>query len=160
MKTLFFIILLSVNLFATQTEQSLLDTISQHAIQIGNGEVRNVHVFVDPECPYSREYMQKITKKGNIDKDNSYYIYLYRLPKLDSEESIQYIYQAKDAKRTLIEVMVNEQDLEEDFSFNFDVSEETLGIISEVALVAKKLEVNRRPQIFTFPVIFEQKVKK
>lgn len=155
MKNLLFLILLSVNLFGTQTQQSLLDTISQYAVKIGNGKIRNIYVFVDPECPYSREYMQKITNKDNLDKDNSYYIYLYRLPKLDSDESIQYIYQAKDVKRALIVIMVDEQDLEEDLLFEFEVREETLGIISEVAQVAKKLKVDRRPQIFTFPVGFE-----
>ncbi|MEA3370154.1 MAG: hypothetical protein U9Q40_02315 [Campylobacterota bacterium] len=148
MKALFFAILLSLNLFATQAQQSLLDTISQYAIQIGNGELRNIHVFVDPECPFSRAYIQKITEEDN--RENSYYFYLYRLDILDSEMTIQYIYQSKDAKRALIEVMVVEQDLEEDLLFNFEVREETLEIVNKVAQVAKKLEVDRRPHIFTF----------
>lgn len=160
MKTLLFMILLSLNLLAAQIEQSLLNTISQYAIQIGNGNANNRHVFVDPECPFSREYIQKITEMEDLDKDNSYYIYLYRLPKLDSDELIQYIYQSKDRIRTLKDIMVDEEDLEEDVLFNFEVTEETLAIINEVASVAKKLKVNRRPQIFTFAVVFEQKVKK
>ncbi len=143
-------ILLSLNLLATQIQQSLLDTISQYAIQIGNTNTNNVHVFVDPKCPFSRDYIQKISKMENLDKDNSYYIYLYRLPKLDSDELIQYIYQSKERISTLKEIMVDEQDLEEDILFNFEVSEETMAIINKIALVAKKLKVDRRPQIFTF----------
>ncbi len=46
--------------------------------------------------------------------------------------------------------MVDEEDLEEDLLFNFEVNKETLGIINKVALVAKKLKVDRRPDIFTF----------
>ena len=147
MKNLFLILLLSISLLATQKQQNLFDSISQHAIRIGNGKLSREYVFIDPMCKHSIKYIKLIMEDETLQKNNSYYIFLYRLPKFDSDELIQYIYQSKNIKSALREIMVEEAEVD---LFDLEPSDETLKIIDEIAIVGKKLKVDHRPQMFTF----------
>ena len=148
MKNFFFIILLCISSFAAEKPQILLDSISQHAIRIGNGNSYNVYVFVDPMCIHSQIYIDEITEKKELHKDNSYYIFLYRLDKFDSTELIEFIYQAKNPKLALEDIMIRDKEVD---TFDLSVSKKTLKIIEEVALVGQKLEAEHRPFIIKLP---------
>lgn len=147
MKTLFLIILLSINVFGSEKVRVLLESISEYAIRIGDGNLSTEYVFIDPMCRHSKKYIKIILQEKSLHEENSYYIFLYRLPKFDSDELIQYIYQSKDSKLALQEVMVDEKEID---LFDFEVTEETLKVINKIALIGKKLKVDHRPQMFTF----------
>lgn len=148
MKNLFLILLLCISTLSAEKSQVLLDSISQHAIRIGNGNISNVYVFVDPMCMYSQLYIDKITQNRELHKDNSYYIFLYRLDRFDSTELIQFIYQAKNPKLALEDIMIRDKEVD---TFDLNPSEKTLKIIEEVASVGKEMKVESRPFIIKLP---------
>ncbi|MDP2893736.1 MAG: hypothetical protein Q8N78_05145 [Sulfurimonas sp.] len=148
------ILLLSVfTLFGSETistEQKtkvLLESISKHAIKFGSGNVSDVYVFLDPLCKYSRELMKKIESNKMLQLTNSYYIMLYRLPRIESEKIIQYIYESDNQKQTLIDIMVDEEivDLE-----NFKAKENTIKALQEITEVAKNFDMTQRPYMISF----------
>jgi len=147
MKNLLLILLLSITLLTAEELESILDSISQHAIRIGDGRVSREYVFIDPMCKHSKKYIKVIMEDESLQKENSYYIFLYRLEKFDSDELIQYMYQSENKKLALKEVMVAEKEVD---LFDLEPSENTLKIIDEIAVVGKTLKVDHRPQMFTF----------
>ena len=149
MKTLFFILLLSIHIFAVENRQKLLDSISQYAILIGDGNRSNIYVFVDPMCIHSQLYIEEIIENKKLHENSSYYLFLYRLPKFDSEELIQFIYQSKNPKLALKEIMIEDKEVD---TFYLTATDKTLKMIEEIALVGKKLEAEHRPFIVKLPV--------
>jgi len=149
MKALFFILLLSLSLFGSQKEEVLLKSISEYAIRIGTGNVSREYVFLDPLCPHSKKYITMICEDEELQEENSYFVFLYRLPKFDSDALIEYIYQAKDKRSALTQIMIDKKNMDEEL-FDFEVTKKTLNLVNKIALVAKKLKVDRRPQMFTF----------
>ena len=148
MKNLFLIILLSITLLSVEKPQSILDSISQHAIRIGDGKTSNMYVFIDPLCRHSKKYIKDITLDEELQKKNSYYIFLYRLPKFESEKLIQYIYQSEDPKEGLEDIIVYEDEIDLD---EFQVSKKTLKIINQVAFIGKVFKIDRRPYVIKLP---------
>lgn len=153
MKFLSLIFLLFVNIFAAdvvdiaQKPKADLESIEHHAIRFGTGEMSKVYVFVDPLCKYSKALMKKIDENKMLQLTNSYYIFLYRLPRLDSEQTMQYILEAKDKKEALIEVMIDEEII--DVS-NFVPKAKTVQILKEIAKVAATLDMTQRPYMISF----------
>jgi hypothetical protein len=146
MKVFGLILLFLLNLFAAQDYQKLLDSISEHAIQIGNGPNR-IYAFVDPLCSKSRSFIDLINERKDLQKSTSYYIFLYRLPKFDSDEYIQYIYQSSKTLDALKTIMIYEDYDEMD---DFKVSQETLDKTDKIAKVAKELKMKRRPYLLIY----------
>jgi len=153
MKFLTLIFLLFINIFGaqlidiTQKPKAALETIEHHAIKFGTGETSKVYVFIDPLCQYSKALVKKIDENKMLQLTNSYYILLYRLPRLDSEQTMQYILEAKDPKETLREVMIDEEII--DVS-NFHAKHETIKAIKEIAEVAATLDMTQRPYMISF----------
>jgi thioredoxin-related protein len=114
-KYLFLLLSVFFNLFSaelidvTQKPKAALESISKHAIKIGSGDASDIYVFIDPLCKYSRELMKKIEANKMLQLTNSYYIMLYRLPRLYSEKTMQYINESKNQKQALKEIMVEEE---------------------------------------------------
>ena len=145
MKALFLIMLLSLSSFSSEKIPFLLDSISEHAIRIGNGDSsNNIYVFIDPMCPHSQDYISRISLDENLQKKYTYYIFLYRLQRFESDELIQFIYQSKDIKVSFEDVMIYGEDVDSD---DFEVKESTLKTIQKISSVGEKLEINRRPYI-------------
>ena len=118
----------------------LLETVKEHAIVFGEG-AQEVHVFIDPYCPFAREYLTLLLNKSEQNfKENTYYFYLYKLKQKDSKEAIQTILSAEDKREILIEIMVNDD-------FFIDENLDVEAKIREIADVAKKIGVNKRPYI-------------
>lgn len=146
MRIFLFIFLLFSNLLALENRQSLMDSISQHAIKIGTGENRT-YTFIDPLCPKSQAFIELISTRQDLQKETSYYVFLYQLAKFDSRELIVYIYQSEDPLTALKEVMIYKdyEDIEV-----YETKEKTLQIINDITKVAKKMNIKRRPYLLIF----------
>lgn len=131
----------------SQKPKVLLESISKHAIKFGNGGTSDVYVFIDPLCKYSRELIKKIESNKMLQLTNSYYIMLYRLPRLESEKIMQYIHESDNPKQTLVDIMVDEEviDLE-----NFKAKENTIKALQEITEVAKTFDMTQRPYMISF----------
>ena len=153
MKLLSILFFLIFNLMSAETvsvsqkPKAALESISKHAIKFGSGEESEVYVFVDPLCPYSRNLIKKIDEDRMLQLSNTYYIFLYRLPRLDSEKTMQYIYESSDPKETLIEIMVYEYEV--DLS-DFQARKTTIDALGEIAEVAATLNMTKRPYMISF----------
>lgn len=153
MKLLYILLILSFSVFAAEKAsfndkpQIMLESISKNAIRFGTGTSGNVYVFVDPLCKYSRALMTKINENKMLQLEKSYYIFLYKLPKLDSEKLIQYILQSTDSHFALVDVMINENVINLD---NFKANEKTLKAVKEISEVAEKLDMKLRPYMISF----------
>ena len=124
----------------------MMASISEHSIRIGNGEDR-VYVFIDPLCMRSAEYIKLISQDKEIQKKKSFYIFLYRIKRLNSEKTIQYIYQDENPKSILEDIMIYNDDVD---LKGFEVEEETLKIIEKINKVAQTLKIRQRPYLLSF----------
>ncbi|QOY53218.1 thioredoxin fold domain-containing protein [Candidatus Sulfurimonas baltica] len=147
MKLISIILFLCLNVFAIEKPHDLLDSISDHAIRIGNGNSNKIYIFVDPMCPYSKKLITKISEDKMLQLMNSYYIFLYRLPKFESDKLTQHIYQSDDKKACLENVMVNNKQINLD---NIQISTDKQKIIDKIATVGKKLNMVHRPYMMVF----------
>ncbi len=153
MKFLSILFLLVFNLFGAETmdvsqkPKADLESVAKHAIKFGTGNASDVYVFIDPLCKYSRELMKKIEANKMLQLSNTYYIFLYRLPRLESEKIMQYILESADPKATLIEIMIDEETVE---LKNFEAKESTVKALQEIASVAATLDMTQRPYMISF----------
>lgn len=153
MRVFFIISLVVFNLFATQNTKLsqepkvMLESVREHAIKIGDGNAKVVYIFVDPMCKFSKKIIKTINDNKMLQLTNTYYIFLYRLPRLDSEKLIQYVYQSNDQKTTLLEVMVDEEVIDLD---DFQVTDKTIRAIQTISDIAKKLDMTVRPYMISF----------
>lgn len=119
----------------------ILDTIRHHAITFGEGK-KEVHVFVDPMCPLSKEYMRWVTSNDKLLKRYRYFVYMYKLKKYDSLNLMRYIY-TQDYRFTILkEVMVNDTLPDIDPK---GLSKEADIKIREIAKAAETIDVYKRP---------------
>lgn len=131
----------------TQKPKEDLESIARHAIKFGSGKESDIYVFVDPLCKYSRSLMKKIDENKILQLSSTYHILLYRLPRLDSEKTMQYIYESADPKETLTEIMIYEEEV--DLS-NFKAKQSTIDALNKIAKVAATLDMTKRPYMITF----------
>jgi len=152
-KTISILFLLILNLWAAEIASVLqkpkadLESISKHAIKFGSGEDSDVYVFVDPLCKHSRNLVKKIDENKMLQISSTYYVFLYRLPRYDSDKTMQYIYESSDPKETLIEIMVYEDEV--DVS-SYKARQSTIDALNEIAEVAKTLDMTQRPYMISF----------
>lgn len=153
MKFLSILFLLVFNLFGaeiidvSQKPKADLESIAKHAIKFGTGNASDVYVFIDPLCSYSRALIKKIEANKMLQLSNTYYIFLYRLPRLESEKIMQYILESPNPKETLIEIMVDEEIVDVE---NFEAKESTVKALQEIATVAATLDMTQRPYMISF----------
>jgi thioredoxin-related protein len=153
MKFLSILFLLVFNLFSaevidvSQKPKADLEAIAKYAIKFGEGKNSDIYVFIDPLCKYSRELIKKIESNKMLQLTNTYHILLYRLPRLDSQKTMEYILEAKDPKEKLISVMIDEDIV--DLS-SFEAKEETKKIVEEISKVAQTLDMTQRPYMISF----------
>ena len=120
----------------------ILKTIESSALHMGHGAVQ-VHVFIDPFCPHSRNFIEMISDSDKMRSRYSYNFYLYTLPRMHSEGMVAMIYAAEDPLALLLDVMVFKKkvDIQE---VNDQTVLQKIDLISETA---KKLDVYKRPYI-------------
>lgn len=132
---------------ASQKPKKDLESIKEYAIKLGSGSSSEVYVFVDPLCSFSKALMKQLTKNKMAQATNSYYILLYRLPRLDSVKTMEYILESKDKAKTLLEIMVDGEVV--DLS-DFKAKDSTKEILSKIESVAKTLDMKERPYMISF----------
>ena len=144
-KLFIFTLLLSANLFANdlktlQYETSIksVQSIQQDAIIYGSGE-RNVYVFIDPWCRYSRKFIAMVTNNHTMLTKYKYHLYLYEIPRLHSQNAIAAVYRAKKPLETLLKIMI------EDDKTTSPLTSKVEAKISAIKTVAQQLKVNKRP---------------
>jgi len=144
MKILLLIFIL-ININAFENRQSMMDSISKHAIKIGTGQ-NKVYSFIDPLCEKSQAFIQLITSRVDLQKESTYYIFLYPLQRYASEFLIIHIYQSKNQLETLKEVMVYE-----DYDVNEQkITNKTKQILYDVKIIAQKINIQSRPYLLLF----------
>ncbi len=142
MKAIFVLLILSFNILATEKHTTsdepsvFLKEISKYAIKMGNGDEKVVYMFVDPMCKYSKKIIKKVHENKMLQLINTYYIFLYRLEKFESDKLIYYIYQSDDPKSTFLDVMVDEDIIELD---GFEATKNTKRDMKIVSDMAKKI---------------------
>ena len=147
MKILFLVLFLFVGIYAVEKPHDLLDSISAHSIDIGKGKTNDVYIFVDPMCPFSKKFIKKISQDKMLQLINSYHIFLYRLPKFESDKLISHIYQSEDMVKELISVMVDNEIVDLS-ALHVDINKDKY--IKSVAVVAKKLHIKKRPYMILY----------
>ena len=118
----------------------LLQTIQDDAIRMGDGPVK-VHVFVDPLCPHSRNFVEMIVESEKMRHKYSYYFYLYTLKRMHSETMVLTIYHSKDPLASMKAVMVEHKEITPFESRDENASK----VINAIEKVAEKLDVYKRP---------------
>lgn len=110
------------------------------AIRLGNGPVK-VHIFVDPFCPRSRDFITFISSSSKMLARYSYYFHLYRLQRFKSQNLIHAIYNSESPRVTMLDIMVRDKKFDEPI----EPSAKTIENIDRVAAAAKKIDVYKRP---------------
>jgi protein-disulfide isomerase len=132
---------------ASQKPKADLDALKEYAITLGKGKDSEVFVFVDPLCSFSKALMKQLSKNKMAQLSNTYYILLYRLPRLDSQATMEYILQSKNPQESLLEIMVN--DIPADLS-SHTTKDETLKVLKRIEEVALTLDMQERPYMISF----------
>ncbi|MDF1880636.1 hypothetical protein JHD50_04845 [Sulfurimonas sp. MAG313] len=132
-------------LFAFEDRQSMMSSITEHAIIIGYGDTK-IYSFIDPLCPKSQDFIEHISTREDLLKDNTYYIFLYKLPLLASKFLIVHIYQSENQLEALQEVMIyDDYDVEED-----KITTKTKKILHDIQIFSQKLNIKYRPYLLIF----------
>ena len=118
----------------------LLRTIEDQAIRMGNGPV-SVHIFVDPLCPHSRNFVEMIVESDKMRSKYSYYFYLYTLKRMHSEAVVAAIYDSSDPLKMMVDVMVKKKRVDT----NTSDDAKKAAIIKAIEIVGEKLDVYKRP---------------
>lgn len=119
----------------------ILEDIKPYAITYGEGR-KEVHVFIDPMCTLSKEYMKWVTTNERLKKRYTYYIYMYKLKKYDSMNLMRYIYSQDYRFPVLKQVMVD--NILPD-TRNVKPNPDQEKMIAEIARAAKEIDVYKRP---------------
>ena len=118
----------------------LLKTIQKNAIIMGTGPVQ-AHVFIDPVCPRSQDFVTLIAENKKMQSLYTYHFYLYELERFHSKALIQWIYRSDDLKQALIDVMVKKI---QPLLAKGQKSSETIKLIKKIAT---KIGVYKRPYL-------------
>ncbi len=123
---------------------SLVKSIDNQVITIGNGDV-DVYAFIDPLCKYSRKFLKTVTSNEMMLKKYKYHLFMYEIPRLNSQNIIYSIYAQKDKKTSLLDVMLHGKKLDiQDKDFDFKKQKD---IVDKISKVAKQIGVFKRPYI-------------
>ena len=87
-----------------------LQPLRSDAIELGKGPV-DVYVFIDPNCPRSREFVGMIYESEKMQRLYHYYFFLYSLPHFGSGAIVNAIYAAASPKETMLAYMVGHKPL-------------------------------------------------
>ncbi len=121
--------------------RTTLESIKPHAITYGSGS-KEVHVFVDPMCPLSQEYLRWVTSNERLKERYRYFIYLYKLKKYDSTALMRHIYRSDYPFEILRQIMV-EHWLPD--TIDGKPGEAVDRTIADVARAAVHIDVYKRP---------------
>ena len=84
---------------------ALLASLKSDAIEAGSGPT-DVYVFVDPNCPHSRDFVDMVFGNEKMLQRYHYYFFLYPLPLFRSGTAVNAIYSAPSPKAAMIDYMI------------------------------------------------------
>jgi hypothetical protein len=87
-----------------------LEPLRSDAIELGSGPV-DVYVFIDPNCPHSRDFLGMISESAKMRRRYHYYFFLYALPHFGSSAVINAIYADASPKTALLSYMLKHKPL-------------------------------------------------
>ncbi len=121
----------------------LLETIKDKAIVLGSGD-KEIHSFIDPLCRMSQRYLTLLYKRNKeLFSDYTIYLYLHEIKSKKSKKHILNIMDAESEERMLRAIMLGK----EEFVLMDIEDEQTQKSFDEIADVAKKIGVFKRPYI-------------
>lgn len=121
----------------------LLETIKTDAIVLGNGKIE-VHTFIDPLCKMSQRYLALLYKRNyEIFSKYTIYLYLHEIKSKKSKKHILSIMDATSPERMLTSIMLKKDKSQ----LKYRYSGENLRTFDNIANVAEKIGVNKRPYI-------------
>jgi len=88
----------------------LLKSLRIDAIELGNGPT-DVYVFIDPNCPHSRDFLGMISENKKMQTRYHYYFFLYALPHFGSSAVINAIYADASPKKAMLSYMLKHERL-------------------------------------------------
>lgn len=124
--------------FQYETSIKSVQSIQQNSIIYGSGN-RNIYVFIDPLCRYSRKFISMVSNNPVMLEKYRYHLYLYEIPRLHSQKAIAAVYKAKNPLKTLLDIMLNDENT------TVPLTSDVEAKVSAIKTVAKKLNVNKRP---------------
>ncbi len=118
----------------------LLRTIDKYALHMGSGQ-KEVHIFIDPLCPHSKNLIEMIAENEKALSRNSYYLYLYTLKRLHSQKMVEAIYSADEPLVSLLDVMARHKKIDMKSTSKKEITKK----VDAIAAVAEQLDVYKRP---------------
>ena len=157
MKPPFMRLLLSVILFiplfaageadkAKPTQNMVLQRLAglrADAIELGQGPV-DVYVFIDPNCPRSRDFVAMVSESEKMRRLYHYYFFLYSLPHFGSSAIVNAIYADASPKETMLSYMIGRQPLT---GLNRLTPPAVQAKILRIGNTAKAIGVDKRPYL-------------
>ena len=144
-KLLLFTILFGSYVFANElktlpyeTNIQLVKSIKQDAIIYGGGS-KDVYVFIDPWCKYSRKFISLVSNNPIMLAKYRYHLYLYGIPRLHSQNAIAAVYRAKEPLQVLLNIMLH------DDKSTATLTPQITAKLSAIKTAAQQLNVNKRP---------------
>jgi hypothetical protein len=121
---------------------ALIRPIEHHAMQYGQGKVK-AYVFIDPKCPYSRDFISMIYENKKMLDMYHYYIFFYELKRFNTHKTIGTIYTASSPLNAMFETMVAEKKIKPLTILSPQVEEK----IGDIENVAQQLNIMKRPYL-------------
>lgn len=149
-----FLLLLNAPLFANEAliekkkmplsiALPLLQSIEQHAIVVGKGPV-HMYAFIDPVCPRSRDFVSMIFENEKMLERYTYHFFNYELERFHSKAYIAKIYSEKDPLEMLRKFMYYKEQISPLYACPLELQRK----IDQIAAIAAKLEIDKRPYLF------------
>lgn len=123
-----------------------LHWLERDAIVIGYG-LTPVYVFVDPMCSNSQNYISLISGSETLQKQHTYYIFLHRLEKFDSDAIIDTIYRSKTPINVLMQYIASP-----DTFVTIPPTKKSKVKRQRITKIAQKTGMKRRPYIIIYPL--------
>lgn len=122
---------------------TLLQTIKDDAIVLGNGEIE-VHTFIDPLCVMSQRYLALLYKKNNkVLSKYTIYLHFHQIKSKKSKKHILNILSAESREKVMDTIMLKK----DSFTLKNIRNRKNEELFEKVSDVAKKIGVNKRPYI-------------
>lgn len=121
-----------------ETNIKSVQSIQHDAIMYGSGN-REVYVFIDPLCPFSRKFISMVSNNPVMLEKYRYHLYLYAIPRLHSQKTIAAVYRAHKPLETLLKIMLDND------KTTADLTPEVKAKMSDIKTIAQQLNVNKRP---------------
>jgi len=121
----------------------LLISLRSDAIELGKGPI-DVYVFIDPNCPHSRDFLGMISDNQKMLSRYHYYFFLYALPHFGSSAVINAIYADASPKDAMLSYMLRHQRLTK---LSRLTPPAVQAKVARIIVTAEAIGIDRRPYL-------------